>query len=133
MMVNSFRIRAALSAAGAAVVAALILVAAPAAHAEDLWGGIFTGPGGNWQIVYDQPTWESASYFGNYTNCRGVCRRVLVFKHCAALAYKDGAFSAVDADRQADAEAAVLGDLPGSRIVASGCNGAGTASAWGPS
>jgi hypothetical protein len=129
MIVTSLRTRAAVSAA--AVVAALTLAVAPSAHAQNQWGGIATGPNGNWQIWYDKPTYVEAAYFGNWARCGAGCRRVLVFTDCGAVAYDGTAFSPAEGGTQADAESAATADLPGSRIVASGCNGAGTAAANG--
>jgi hypothetical protein len=131
MIMTSFRTRAAICAAGAAAVAALTLAVTPTAHAADQWGGIATGPGGKWQIWYDKPTYAAAAYFGNWARCGSDCRRAVVFTDCGALAYDGTAFSPGEGGTQADAESAATGDLPGSRIVASGCNGAGSAPANG--
>jgi hypothetical protein len=122
---NSFRTPAAISAA-AAVVAALTLVAAPTAHAQTLWGGIATNPNGRWAIWYDKPTQNDARYW-KFGGCGDGCSIRLTFTDCAALAYNRSAFSPADGGAQADAESAAMADLPGGRIVASGCNGAGSA------
>jgi hypothetical protein len=54
-----------------------------------------------------------------------LCRRVLLFTDCGALAYNGTAFSAAEGANQADAEGAATSDLPGSSIVASACNDGG--------
>jgi hypothetical protein len=130
MIVTSFRTRSAISAAGAAVVAALALAVTPTAHAADQWGGIAAGSGsnGNWAIWYNQPDKSSAAYFGNWAGCGSggiLCKRVLLFQKCGALAYNGTAFSAADGDSKADAESAATADLPGSWIVGSTCNDGG--------
>ena len=130
MIVTSFRTRAAISAAGAAVVAALTLVAAPTTHAQDLWGGIGTSPGGGWQILYDKPTNVEAAYFGIY-KCGPGCAKRLLFNDCAALAYDGTNFSPAAAATESDAQSAALAALPGGQIVVSGCNGQGNATVIG--
>jgi hypothetical protein len=126
MIVTSFRTRAAVSAA--AVVAALTLAVAPSAHAQNQWGGIATGPNGNWVIWHNSADYSSAAYFGNWAGCAsgGIqCRRVLVFQDCGALVYNGTAFSAADGDSKAAAESAAMADLPGGQVVASVCNDGG--------
>ena len=126
MTVNSLRKRAAITTAGAAMVAALTVAVAPTAHSADQWGGIATGPRGNFSIWFDKATYVEAAYFGNWARCGGDCKRAIIFTDCGALAYNGGAFSPAEGSTQAEAESAATTDLPGSWIVASGCNGAGS-------
>src|SRR6516165_8600577 len=100
MMVSSFRTRAAIS-AGAAVVAALTLVAAPTTHAQTLYGGIATGPGARWSIWYDKPTVNDAP---SLAACGSDCTTVLGFVHCGALAYDGNAFFTGQGNTQDEAE-----------------------------
>jgi hypothetical protein len=132
MMVNSFRTRAAISAAGAAVVAALSVVAAPTTHAQNGWGGIATNTTGRWAIWFDKPTENDARVFGKYSGCGSGegCFVRLTFPDCAALAYNGTTFTTGQGSTQTEAENAATGPS-GSRIVASGCNGAGSAAANG--
>jgi hypothetical protein len=133
MKVSSFRTRAAICAAGAAVVGALTVAVAPTAQAQNQWGGIATGPNGRWVIWWNYSDQNSAVYFGNWAGCAttapdgttALCRRVLLFTDCGALAYNGTAFSAAEGANQADAEGAATSDLPGCSIVASACNDGG--------
>jgi len=127
MRVSSLGNRAVISAAAAALVTALSVAVAPTVHGADLWGGIATGPNGNYSMWFDKPTYVEAAYFGNWARCGGGCKRAIIFTDCGALAYNGGAFSPAEGGTQADAESAAMTDLPGSWIVASGCNGAGSA------
>jgi hypothetical protein len=124
-MVNSFRTRAAIS-AGAAMVAALTLVAVPTTHAQNLWGGICTGQNGKWAQWYDQPSVPEAQSLHWSQLCGTGGQRVITFTNCAALAYDGTRFSFPGTGQtQGDAESAAKADLPGGRIVTSGCNGQG--------
>ena len=72
---------------------------------------------------------------GNWAGCSTpgangetvLCKRLILFQMCGALAYNGTAFSPADGDSQADAESAATADLPGSWIVGSACNNGGPA------
>jgi hypothetical protein len=125
MMVNSFRTPAAISAA-AAVVAALTLVAAPTAHADQV-GGICTGLGGKWAIWYNNALGpgSGANNINNYAPCGANRQIVLSFSNCGALAYDGTNFGAAEGATKDDAVSAAYSKLPGSSIVTSACNDGG--------
>jgi hypothetical protein len=135
MTVTSLRKRAAICAAGTSIAAALTVAAPPSANAADQWGGIAAGPNGNWVIWFNKSDKNTAAYFGNWAGCSTpgangetvLCKRLILFQNCGALAYNGTAFSPADGDSQADAESAATADLPGSWIVGSACNNGGPA------
>ena len=126
MIVNSFRIRAAISAAGAAVVAALTLAVAPTAHADQV-GGICTGLDGKWGIWYNNAPGPGSGKLdvNNYAACGANRQIVLTFNYCGALANDGTNFGAAQGGTEGDAQSAAMANLPGSSIVASACNDGG--------
>jgi hypothetical protein len=135
LIVNSLRNRAAIWVVCTSIVAALTIAVAPSANAADQWGGIAAGPNGNWVIWFNKADKNTAAYFGNWAGCATpgangetvLCKRLILFQKCGALAYNGSAFSPADGDSQADAESAATSDLPGSWIVGSACNDGGPA------
>jgi hypothetical protein len=125
MTLTSHRKRAAISAVGTAVVAALAVAVAPAAHGQDLWGAIATGPNGQWRIAHSYADKSSAVFQAKYYIIGG--RLVLTFNDCGALAQNNTGFSGASGPTQGDAESSALGDLGGSTIVASACNAGSSA------
>jgi hypothetical protein len=122
MKETSFGHRLALTGAAAALAAGLAVAASPTAKAAEQWGGIATGPQGQWVLWWGKADRNSAAYFGNWVKCGAPCKRVLLFTQCGALANLGGAFSAAEGATQQEAEDVALGDLPGGTIVASRCN-----------
>jgi hypothetical protein len=122
MSLSNFGKRAALAAAGAGLAVGLSVGVAPTAQSAEQWGGIATGPGGEWQLWWGKNSRTEAAYFGNWARCGAQCKRVLLFSQCGALAFNGGAFSPAEGGTQQDAEEAALNDLPGGWIVASRCN-----------
>jgi hypothetical protein len=64
-------------------------------------------------------------YFGNFTECGGGCRKLIVFTDCAALAYDGTIFKAASDPTKDDALSAAFSQVPGSSIVTSACNDGG--------
>jgi Domain of unknown function (DUF4189) len=126
MSLSDFGKRAAISAAAATLAAGLTVAVAPTAQADELWGGIATGPNNAWSFWKNVPSRGEAAYFGNWKYCatfsNQVCRKVLLFSQCAALASNGGAFSPAEGATVQEAESEALADLPGGTITYSGCN-----------
>jgi Domain of unknown function (DUF4189) len=122
MIVTSFRTRAAISAAGAAVVTALTVAVAPTADGQHSEGAISTGPDGKWAISWAQPSESAAQSVANDKCGSNSCKVVLTFDQCGALARNGNDFYTAEALTQAEAELTARSQSPGSTNVASACN-----------
>lgn len=129
----TFRIRAAVCAAGAAM-ATLSVGIPPAAFADGQWGSIAISQDGKRGYYVTNYTSQSDAesrvvqmcYYPRPANQAPPCNVVISFSDCGAVAQSGTQYAGGTGATQQDAEQAALNQLAGSTIRKSACNDGGS-------